>query len=169
MNSAAHGSPYRGEFDKFLFSLVGEDRNGLPLSVISLLARMDLDPWQEAGTLADLSAEAAARRLTFSLDTLTDPVLRQVICESMVQRLLALLPRRAPAAAQKPAVSVDAVAAHDPAARIQVLFLIASTIVLIVGMQILVAHRTAAKRPDLVPGPAVLAAPAQTPPTPSGQ
>jgi hypothetical protein len=168
MNSTTHDSPHRSEFDKFLFSLLGEDRNGLPLSVASLLARMDLDPWQEAGTLADLSAEAAAKRLTFSLDTLTDPVLRQSISESMVLRLLALLPGREPAAARKPSVSVDAVAAHDPAVRSQVIFLIASTIVLIVGSQILAAHRTAPTRPDVVPGPAVLTAPAQTPPTPSG-
>lgn len=33
------------EFDAFLFASVGDDRNGLPFSIVSLLGRMDLDPW----------------------------------------------------------------------------------------------------------------------------
>lgn len=40
------------EFDAFLFAAIGEDRNGMPLSVVSFLARMDLDPWYEASSLA---------------------------------------------------------------------------------------------------------------------
>jgi hypothetical protein len=51
------------EFDAFLFAPVGEDRNGLPLRIVSLLGRLDLDPWQEASTLATLPAEAAAPKL----------------------------------------------------------------------------------------------------------
>jgi hypothetical protein len=31
-----------GEFDAFLFSSIGDNRNGIPLSVVSLLARRDL-------------------------------------------------------------------------------------------------------------------------------
>ena len=31
-------------FDAFLFAVIGEDRNGMALSVVSMLARMDLDP-----------------------------------------------------------------------------------------------------------------------------
>jgi hypothetical protein len=167
MNSAAQDCPHRPEFDRFLFSPLGEDRNGLPLSVVSLLARMNLDPWQEAGALADLPAEAAARRLTFSLDTLQDPILRQTISETMVLRLLALLPGRSPAAVQTPAVSVAAVAAHGPAIRIPTIVFIVSAIVLIVGSQILAAHRSAPTQPGVLPGPAVLTAPAQALPTPS--
>jgi len=40
------------EFDDFLFAIIGDDRNGMQLSVVSVLARMDLDPWHEAATLA---------------------------------------------------------------------------------------------------------------------
>jgi hypothetical protein len=36
------------EYDDFLFASMGEDRNGLPLSVLSALARLDVDPWEEA-------------------------------------------------------------------------------------------------------------------------
>ena len=40
------------EFDEFLWASVGEDRNGTGLSVLSALARLDVDPWQEANSLA---------------------------------------------------------------------------------------------------------------------
>jgi hypothetical protein len=36
------------EFDNFLYASIGADRNGMPLSVLSALARLDLDPWEEA-------------------------------------------------------------------------------------------------------------------------
>jgi hypothetical protein len=93
MKSAARQSPLGSELDDFLFASLGEDRNGLPLSVVSLFARMDLDPWQEAGILAALPRDAASKRLACSLDTLTDPQLRKTNSEATVLRLLALLPR----------------------------------------------------------------------------
>jgi len=168
VNSAAQVAPHRPEFDRFLFTLIGEDQNGLPLSVVSFLARMNLDPWQEAGTLADLPAEAAARRLACSLDTLTDPVLRRDITETLILRLLAQLPRRVTGAVKAPVAGVHVVAAQGPGTRIQTIIFIASTLVLIVGAQILAAHRSAPMRPGLAPGPPVLTVPAQTPPANSG-
>jgi hypothetical protein len=36
------------EFENFLFAPIGEDSNGMVLSVLSALARLDIDPWQEA-------------------------------------------------------------------------------------------------------------------------
>ena len=51
------------EFDDFLFSSIGEDSNGMLLSVVSALARLDVDPWQEAANLAQLPGTTAARRL----------------------------------------------------------------------------------------------------------
>ena len=167
MNSAAQDAPHRPEFDKFLFTLIGDDQHGLPLSVVSFLARMNLDPWQEAGTLADLPAEAVAGRLAGSLDTLTDPVLRQAISETLILRLLAQLPRRTAGAVKIPVAGGEVVAANDPGTRIQTIIFIASTLVLIVAAQILAAHRSAPMRPGVVPGPAVLTVPAQTLPAAS--
>ena len=40
------------EFDDFLFAPIGDDRNDMPLSVLSALARLDVDPWEEAAELA---------------------------------------------------------------------------------------------------------------------
>ena len=36
------------EFDNFLFAPLGDDQNGPPLSVVSALAQLEVDPWQEA-------------------------------------------------------------------------------------------------------------------------
>jgi hypothetical protein len=54
-------SPLIGpEFDQFLGASIGEDRNGTGLSVLSALARLDVDPWKEATSLARMPREAAA-------------------------------------------------------------------------------------------------------------
>jgi len=54
MSSSASVSVLGTEFDDFLFAPIGEDRNDMPLSVLSALARLDIDPWQEADKLARL-------------------------------------------------------------------------------------------------------------------
>ena len=51
------------EFDDFLFASIGEDRNGTALSVLSALARLDVDPWQETASLARMPRERATERL----------------------------------------------------------------------------------------------------------
>jgi hypothetical protein len=160
MKSVVQKSQLGSEYDDFLFTSLGEDRNGLPLSVISLFARMNLDPWQEAGNLASLCAAAAARRLALSLDTLTDPALRPTNPEEMVLRLLALLPPHAPTAVQAPLLAAGAVTAPDAGTRIRTILFITTAIVL-VGSQILGAHRYTPSPPGAVPGPAVLPVPSQ--------
>jgi hypothetical protein len=50
------------EYDAFLFAPLCED-DELPLSVLSVLARQDVDPWQEAERLAQLSEEHATNSL----------------------------------------------------------------------------------------------------------
>ena len=45
------------EFNDFLFAPIGEDRNGMSVSVLSGLARTDVDPWKEAASLAQLPGE----------------------------------------------------------------------------------------------------------------
>jgi hypothetical protein len=88
------------EFDAFLFAAIGEDQNGLPLSVVSLLGRMDLDPWQEAANLAGLRAEVAAQKLATLLAALPDSSLKRSDAGTMAARLIAQLPRRAASDAQ---------------------------------------------------------------------
>jgi hypothetical protein len=61
--SAARVPSIGPEYDAFLYAAIGADANGTALSVLSAMARMNLDPWQEARDLGELSAKAAARRL----------------------------------------------------------------------------------------------------------
>jgi hypothetical protein len=72
MTPLAETSGLGPEFDDFLFAVIGDDRNGMPLSVVSVLARVDLDPWHEAATLAAMPGELAARRLAPLLATLSE-------------------------------------------------------------------------------------------------
>jgi hypothetical protein len=51
------------QFDDFLYARVDEGSDTTPLSVLSMLARLDLDPWEEAAKLARLPRAAAAKRL----------------------------------------------------------------------------------------------------------
>ncbi|MEO5626072.1 MAG: hypothetical protein ABIQ70_08715 [Dokdonella sp.] len=52
------------QFDDFLFAPIGEEKDGMLLRVVSALARLDLDPWEETANLARLPRQAATERLT---------------------------------------------------------------------------------------------------------
>jgi hypothetical protein len=58
------------EFDRFLYASVGEDNNGMPLTVLSALARVDVDPWEEASKLTQLPQESAVTHLASLLGAL---------------------------------------------------------------------------------------------------
>src|ERR1700687_4520242 len=51
------------EFDAFLYEQVRTDAGAVPASVLSILARLDLDPWQEAAQLATMPEQLAMQRL----------------------------------------------------------------------------------------------------------
>ena len=57
-------APFRPDLNNFLFAAVGEERNGIPLSMMSALAQLDLDPWEEAARLSALAKQEAIERLT---------------------------------------------------------------------------------------------------------
>src|SRR5271155_3425458 len=65
-------APILPEFDAFLFASVGEEVDGAPLSVLSALSRLDLDPRDEAARLARLTKEAAADQLARMIARLSD-------------------------------------------------------------------------------------------------
>ena len=81
------------EFDKFLYAPIGEDRNGTPLSVLSALARRDVDPWQEAASLAHMPSATAALRLTALISALPDGSIKNIRAKAIVDDLVALLPK----------------------------------------------------------------------------
>jgi hypothetical protein len=55
--------PLRPDLDKFLFAAVGPEREGIPLSMVSALTRLGLDPWDEAGRLSSLGKREAVEQL----------------------------------------------------------------------------------------------------------
>ena len=164
MTTEATRSRPGSEFDRFLFACIGEDRNGLPLSVVSLLGRMNLDPWEEAAQLAAMPAEAAATRFTHSLDTLEDPVLRLASSQTLVLRLLALLPRQVRAALQTPSAGAAdvGITAPDRVTRIGTYVFIACAIAA-VGSRIIAEHTDPPARPGIVQAPAATPPPGQIP------
>ncbi|MGA2495611.1 MAG: hypothetical protein ABSF67_22205 [Roseiarcus sp.] len=81
------------EFDKFLGAPIGEGRNGTPLSVLSALARLDVDPWQEAASLARMPVDAAATRLTALIAALPGAPTKDVPAMTIAADLVTLLPR----------------------------------------------------------------------------
>ncbi len=80
-------------FDAFLFASVGESHNGTLVSVLSALARFDLDPWQEAEALADLPQAEAADRLDEMILALADVPSVAANHHVIATRLVALLPQ----------------------------------------------------------------------------
>jgi len=55
--------PLRPDLDRFLFAAIGDEVKGIPLSVVSALTRLGLDPRKEAGRLSSLSHREAVEQL----------------------------------------------------------------------------------------------------------
>jgi hypothetical protein len=55
------------QFNAFLFAPIAEEANGMPLSVLSALTRLGIDPWQEAARLAALPRDVAAQALSLTI------------------------------------------------------------------------------------------------------
>ena len=91
------------EFDNFLFAPIGEDGNGMHLSVLSALARLDLDPWREAAELDDLPGERAIQRLASLIASLPDAMSVHRDPGKIAARVIGLLPHGATAPAALPA------------------------------------------------------------------
>lgn len=88
-------SQIRSEFDAFLYASI-EERSDQPLlSVISALARRDVDPWQEAAELSHMSRDGATSRLAALIETLPSDPSAPLNCRAAATRLVALLPQRA--------------------------------------------------------------------------
>jgi hypothetical protein len=154
------------EFDDFLFAPIGEERNGMLLSVVSALARLSVDPWQEAANLAQLPRATATRRLASLIATLPDRPWTHLDPEANAARLIACLPRRvgsnAPSPESSRSVAIPAIMQSQPL-RYAALILL----VLLGGLGIAASELSAARVNNAavsVSGTAI-----STPPSSSGQ
>jgi hypothetical protein len=119
------------EFNAFLFAPVGDEKNGMMLTVLSALARLDLDPWREASELARMPRATANQRLTSLIAGLPDAPSTWSQPGAIADRLIALLPRgdSASVAACAKLLGADAVPISRRAARV-----LAINLLLVAGM-----------------------------------
>ena len=80
-------------YDEFLFAPVCEEANGMRLSVLSALTRMNLDPWNEASLLAAMPSAMAERTLVSTLGLAAGGSRDPLEAESIAARLIRLLPQ----------------------------------------------------------------------------
>ena len=90
----AIGSSIPSEYNEFLFATIAEEENKTPLSVLSALTRLDIDPWQEAERLSKLPRDQAVKDINTTLAAL--PGRRWTTSESnkIAACLVELLPLR---------------------------------------------------------------------------
>jgi hypothetical protein len=94
MTRAAAASIQQSQFNDFLFAPIGNEKNGMLLTVLSALARLDVDPWREAASMAQMSTEAATDRMTSLITALPEKPSTVLDPEAIAARLIALLPPR---------------------------------------------------------------------------
>ena len=71
-------------------------RTGAAVTVFSVLARLNLEPWTEARELARLDRENAQVRLTTHFEAIADIPALAMASEIRAAKLVSLLPKRAP-------------------------------------------------------------------------
>lgn len=92
MSAYNPSAPIRAGFNDFLASPVGEDRNGMQLSLLSALVRLDLDPWDEAARLAHMPRGSAVKALGDMIARLPAGKWESADAARIAARLVARLP-----------------------------------------------------------------------------
>lgn len=82
------------ELEGFLLSDVGIQPNGMPLTVLSLLARMGVDPWSEAEHLSTLSNESAVSWMAIAINRSPPYSWEQSDVTALASHLVDRLPAR---------------------------------------------------------------------------
>ena len=81
--------------DAFLYADVGAELNGSPLTVLSVLARLDKDPWAQAAGWAALPTAAAIDGLSGSIEQMPLAPAALARRREIAARLVQLLPGKA--------------------------------------------------------------------------
>ncbi len=84
----------KSEFNEFLFAPIGAEGNDTDITVLSALARLGVDPWQEAARLAQLSRELAKERLAAIISGLPNGRWMPSDVGAIAARLTDLLPAK---------------------------------------------------------------------------
>jgi hypothetical protein len=92
MTLSARFALLHSDLNDFLFAAVGDEPNGMPLSVISGLTRLGVDPWDEAARLAALPKVLAAEALAPMIARLSVGRSSRLDDAAVARRLAGLLP-----------------------------------------------------------------------------
>ena len=84
-------APLRTDLDDFLFAPIADDPNGMPLTMISALGRLGVDPWAEAADIHALSRESATQKVTSLLSAVPHGPSPGVETATLAARLVELL------------------------------------------------------------------------------
>jgi hypothetical protein len=68
------------KFKEFVYTIIGEQQNGTPLTILSALVRLNRDPWEEAERLARLPKDTATRDLALLIGALPETRLHASAC-----------------------------------------------------------------------------------------
>jgi hypothetical protein len=143
-------SPLIGpEFDKFLGASICEDRNGTGLSVLSAFARLNVDPWQEASSLARMPSDGAAARLTELIEALPRAPTNAIPPRVIAGRLVVLLPKRK----ALPVRSLDSAFAARGSRETQVLMALSALVVMVLIICAISGHFSPGPGNDANPPP----------------
>jgi hypothetical protein len=144
------------EYNDFLFAPIGEDSNGMMVSVLSGLARLDIDPWQEAAQLAQATREVGTQRLVSLIGALRDTGSAYPDPPTIAARLIALLPKPD----QSSNRSNDASNGVD---RVKPWWIYVIMMSFVLGTQFFVASQKPPTSPDNVPTSSSTASPQRLP------
>ena len=114
-------------FDDFLYAPIGDEDNGMVLTALSALARLGVDPWDEAARLSALPRDVATKRLTSIISGL--PRGQWAPAENIARRLTALLPSPVQASPAQAASTQNPAKGPSPAAMVMFLAIILINIV----------------------------------------
>ena len=103
MENRASFSNLHPSYNEFLFATVCDEANGMRLSVLSALARANVDPWEEAIRLAAMPRAIATRTLASFLAMASSTCGNQPAAEAAAARLVQLLPHGGAGAPNAPA------------------------------------------------------------------
>lgn len=134
------------------------------LSVLSALARIDVDPWKEAAALARLPGGPATQRLAALIATLPDRPSAHRDCQTIAAELIALLPRPARLAEAPAGMSPGVRATTNSRAVLYMLF-----VACLLGAQFFMASHHVPTPIDDARVPTSSAASPEIPPPNSGQ
>ena len=123
MTRTASTSRFLPEFDEFLFAAVGDDKAGMPLTVLSVLARQNVDPWAAAAELARLPRQTAIQKLAALIATLPDDTSTYQSSGAIAACLVALLPRQ-PAFEAPMYEATPTIGSQSPFIYVMMLFLL---------------------------------------------